>query len=122
MKNKYNAKKTTIDDRTFDSKAEANYYLVLKEQREKGEIKAFSCQKEYVLIPAFTKHGKRFRKMSYIADFYIEPLQGEPYLVDVKGVLTDTFKLKYKLFCSMYDIELKCIFFDRKKGFIEKKI
>ena len=41
MTNKYSNKKVVLDGITFDSKAEAKYYLHLKEQQEKEAILFF---------------------------------------------------------------------------------
>ena len=48
-------------------------------------------------IEACKKNGRTFRKIEYIADFqYIE--NGKTIVEDVKGIQTDVFKLKHKIF------------------------
>ena len=48
-------------------------------------------------IEACKKNGRTFRKIEYIADFqYIE--NGKTIVEDVKGMQTDVFKLKHKIF------------------------
>jgi hypothetical protein len=96
-KSKYRSKKVVIDNHKFDSKKEANYYLQLKLLLDAGKIEALDLQPKFLLQPAFTKHGKTYRKIEYIADFsYYE--NGKRVIVDVKGFKTETYKLKKKLF------------------------
>ena len=60
-------------------------------------------------IEACKKNGRTFRKIEYIADFqYIE--NGKTIVEDVKGMQTDVFKLKHKIFEKVYpNLELKII-------------
>ena len=99
---KYHNRKVTIDGRTFDSKAEAAYYQELKLRLKAGDIKGFSCQPRIPLLPGFTKRGRKIRPMTYIADFKITHNDGSIEYVDVKGVETEAFKLKRKLFDFLY--------------------
>lgn len=97
MRAKYHNTKTEIDGIVFDSRMEARRYVQLKEMLEAGEIYDLRLQPEYELIPAYTRNGKRIRKTVYRADFsYIK--DGEVVVEDVKGVETEAFKLKRKLF------------------------
>lgn len=110
VKSKYHAKKTEIDGIVFDSKAEANYYLVLKEKQDKGEISQLELQPKYELIPAFEKNGKKYRKTEYRADFkYFDETLKKWIVTDVKGMETDVFKLKHKLFEYMNEEELTIV-------------
>lgn len=104
---KYNAKKTTIDGHTFDSKAEAARYQELKLLQMAGEISGLELQPEFVLVDAFKDAtGKRHRAIKYRADFrYTEG--GKTIIEDVKGVKTRVFRLKQKLFLRRYDYELR---------------
>jgi hypothetical protein len=62
------------------------------------------------LIPSFKKQGKTIRRADYIADFLITYKDGSQVVIDIKGVATDVFKLKAKLFNFHYpDLELKVI-------------
>lgn len=55
------------------------------------------------------KGGKTFRKIEYVADFQYEQ-DGKIIVEDVKGMETDVFKLKKKLFEYKYkDLELRII-------------
>ena len=52
-KNKYNARKTTVCGRTFDSKREAEVYLELLAQKQAGEIVRIRLQPSYTLLEGF---------------------------------------------------------------------
>jgi hypothetical protein len=95
---KYNAKKTVIDEITFDSKAEGEYYLILKEKNLNMEIESFRCQPVFILQDSFEKDGKKYRKIEYRADFAILHNDGHIEIIDVKGFETVEFKIKRKLF------------------------
>lgn len=88
--NKYNAKKTTIDDITFDSKLEANVYLVLKDYIKE-------LQPKYTLQPSFKLNGKTRQAITYTADFLID-INGEEYVADSKGMMTQASKNRIKQF------------------------
>lgn len=109
-KSKYRNKKVTIDGIEFDSKKEAHYYMQLKLLKQSGEIKDFGLQEKFVLQEGFTKNGTRHRPITYYADFIIDNLDGSTDVVDVKGMETQVFKIKKKLFEYKYpNLELKII-------------
>lgn len=113
-KSKYSNKKTIVDNITFDSKMEADYYKRLKSMQEKGEITSFSLQPSFELIPTFRKHGKTHRKLTYKADFKVIYPDGHIEILDVKGTETEGFKIKRKLFEYMHqDLEF---FLVKRKG------
>ena len=121
---KYNNKKTIVDGITFDSKDESLYYQALKDMKNKGLIKDFELQHKFLLQKAFAKNGKKYRAITYIADFRVINNDGSAYIVDVKGMLTTEFKIKLKLFNYKYsDIELRLISrslkFGNEYGFID---
>ena len=105
-RSKYNAKKTTIDGITFDSKKESERYAELKLLERAGEINNLRLQPRFVLQPAFEKNGKRYRKIEYVADFAYEE-GGKTVVEDVKGMKTDVYKIKKKMFEYAYDMELR---------------
>ncbi|UWG68375.1 MAG: Protein of unknown function (DUF1064) [Bacteriophage sp.] len=103
---KYNAKKTVVDGITFDSKREADRYLVLKGMEEEGAIDGLRRQVRYELIPAFDVDGRHYRPVFYVADFvYVE--DGKEVVEDVKGMITDVYRLKSKLFARRYGKAIK---------------
>lgn len=99
---KYGAKKTTIDNIKFDSRAEAAYYSRLKMLRKAKQIQEFECQPVFVLVPPFRKNGKHYRGIKYVADFKVTHLDGSIEIIDVKGVRTQGYLLKRQLFENLY--------------------
>jgi len=89
---KYRNKPTVVDGRRFMSKLEAKRYEQIKLLVEAGEVKAFRCQPRYELVAGIT----------YVADFEIVWADGRVTVEDVKGVATDVFKLKHRLFDHFY--------------------
>lgn len=124
-RNKYHAKKCTIDGQTFDSKKEAKRYMLLKEKAEKGQISSLQRQVKFTLIPeqrepdtigprGGVKKGKVLeRECSYIADFvYLEKdpeaITGWTTVVeDTKGFRTTDYKIKRKLMLYMNGIRIR---------------
>lgn len=99
---KYGAKKTTVDNIRFDSKAEAIYYSKLKLLKQAKQIKSFECQPVFVLLKPFQKGKRKYRGIKYIADFRVEHLDGTIEIIDVKGVKTAVYSMKKKLFENLY--------------------
>nr|UVX65820.1 MAG: protein of unknown function (DUF1064) [Bacteriophage sp.] len=105
-RNKYHAKRTSVDGITFDSKREADRYLVLKSMEEDGAIEDLRRQVRYELIPAFDVDDKHYRPVFYVADFvYVE--NGKEVVEDVKGMRTDTYRLKSKLVAYRYGVNIR---------------
>lgn len=103
---KYRARKTTVDGVTFDSKREATRYLVLKGMEEDGLIENLRRQVRYELVPAFDVDDRHYRPVYYVADFvYVE--DGKEVVEDVKGMRTDVYRLKSKLFARRYGMSIK---------------
>lgn len=101
--NKYNASKTVVDGIRFDSRAEARRYRELKLLQRAGEIKDLELQPSFLLVDGFKCRGKSYRDVRYIADFaYIEIKTRLHVVEDVKGVETEVFRLKKKLFLKKY--------------------
>lgn len=105
---KYNAKKVEIDGIKFDSKAEGEYYLHLKQQVTERQILGFERQKRMLLQEGFSVEGVKgkIRPIFYVVDFIITENDGTLTYVDVKGMETDVFKLKKKLFMKRYNTAL----------------
>lgn len=105
---KYNAKKVEIDGIKFDSKAEGEYYLHLKQQVTERQILGFERQKRMLLQEGFSVEGVKgkIRPIFYVVDFIVTENDGTITYIDVKGVETDVFKLKKKLFMKRYNTAL----------------
>ena len=108
MAHKYNAKKTAVDGITFDSRKEATRYRELKALERVGKIDRLELQPRFVLMDGFRYEGKAIRKIEYVADFLYRDLSTCELIVeDVKGVKTDVYKIKKKLFLKRYGNEYK---------------
>ncbi len=107
--NKYRNKKVVVDGEEFDSIRESQRYKELKLLERAGKIKNLELQPRFLLQDSFKKNGRVFREIEYVADFqYIE--NGKTIVEDVKGMQTDVFKLKHKIFEKVYpDLELRII-------------
>lgn len=100
--NKYGAKKTVVDGFIFDSKAEANYYHLLKIQG----ISNFKMQEEFLLQEAFEIKGQKKQAIKYKPDFTFYKDGQLVKVVDVKGKRTADFNIKAKMFMKRYGIPL----------------
>lgn len=97
---KYHNTPTEIDGIRFDSKAEAGRYLTLKALKASGNILWFSRQPSF-LLPG----GVR-----YMPDFLVCDAAGLIWVEDVKGVETEAFKIKKKLWEDAFPgLELRMI-------------
>lgn len=83
-KHKYNAKPTEVDGIRFDSKKEANYYQELKLRQRAGEVLGWLRQ-----VPIHLPGGTILR-----IDFLEFHADDTAHFVDVKGMETDSFKIK----------------------------
>lgn len=99
---KYNNKKVEIDNFIFDSKHEADFYLRLKALRSAGEVQDIDVHPRYLLQEGFTKRGRSYRPIYYIADFQVMFKDGTIKVYDTKGMRTEVYKLKKKLFEHRY--------------------
>jgi hypothetical protein len=104
---KYNARKVEIKGIVFDSKAEARRFEELDLLETAHEILNLTIHPRFVLVDPFTCRGKKERGITYIADFrYIE--NGKAIVEDVKGIRTEAYKIKRKLFLQKYpEIEFR---------------
>lgn len=107
--NKYRNKKTVIDGIRFDSKREAERYSELKLMEKANMISGLQLQPVFELQAKFKHNGKTERAITYIADFqYVQ--NGKTVVEDVKGMKTDVFNIKRKMFLYKYpDIDFRII-------------
>lgn len=103
-RNKYGAKKTTLDGITFDSKAEARYYAQLKQREKAGEVHSVELQRPYVLAV------DGFLIATYKPDFsFWDQVEERQRVIDVKGVVTPVFRLKQKMMKAIYGIDIEVV-------------
>lgn len=114
---KYNARKTEIAGIRFDSALEGKYYLHLLELQEKGEVERIELQPSFILQGGFTDdYGVKHMPIKYISDFLVYYKDKPPVVIDCKGLMTSDFKIKRKLYCMKFPLELKLINYSKIDG------
>jgi hypothetical protein len=97
--NKYGAKKTVVDNITFDSRAEAVRYCGLKVLFRAGKIHNLEIQPQF----HFRLDGAKI--FTYKADFAY--FDGDQRIIeDVKGVRTAVYRLKKKLIEAQFNVKI----------------
>lgn len=102
--NKYNAKKTKLDGKIFDSQSEGDFYAELKMQEKAGLIQGFDTQ---------VKESFYYNDI-FICDYYVDFLvyhnDGTQEYIEHKGVATDAWRIKWKLLMAKYkdDNKTRC--------------
>lgn len=99
-RNKFNAKLTELDGRTFHSAKEAKRYAELKLLARSGVISGL------ILQPKFDLVVNDVRVCRYVADFEYRNQAGERIVEDCKGYLTEVYKLKRALMLAVHDIKI----------------
>ena len=94
MPGKYNNQKTEVDGHVFDSRREAERYIELKNDPTVAEL---TLQPKFLLQESFYKNNHKYREINYISDFDILYKDGRREVEDVKGFVTEVFKIKMKL-------------------------
>lgn len=121
---KYRNKKTEINGAKFDSKAEAARFVQLKRMEEAGLIQDLRRQVSFELAPAVMIAGKRMSPpLRYFADFcYVQ--DGKQVIEDVKGHLTDVYKVKRHLMAVLgyHIVEVRGSAARRAAGKIESAV
>ena len=88
----------------FASKAECNRYRQLEILELGGEIEKIELQ------PRFPLHVNGKLVCTYVGDFqYWDKRKHKSVLEDVKGVITDVFRLKRNLFEAVYHREITIV-------------
>jgi hypothetical protein len=92
----------TIDGITFASKAEMYRYAELKMLERTGVISELALQPRFILQEKFVaSDGRKEREIIYVADFQYEK-NGKTIVEDCKGMRTDVYKMKRKMFLKLY--------------------
>ena len=99
--NKYHAKKTSVNGITFASRGEAKRYSYLLLLEKAKKISNLELQPKFLLQDKFIHNGEKIRVINYIADFQYNE-NGKAIVEDFKGVETEVFKIKRKLFLKKY--------------------
>jgi len=99
---KYNNKRVTVGDETFDSQREMERYHHLLIMQRAGLIQQLQRQVEFILAPAVTIGGRKRPPLKYVADFtYVEKDATVKTVEDVKGVVTEGYRIKRHLMAAM---------------------
>jgi len=103
---KYRNRKTEVDGITFDSLREARRYAELCLMERAGQISDLQRQVVFELAPSVRIHGRKRPSLRYVADFvYME--RGEQVVEDVKGVITEGYRIKRHLLMAIHGIEIR---------------
>ena len=97
---KYNAKSVIIDGLKFSSQLEARFYRYFQD----NNIPILETQPRFLLQEAFKHDGQTIRKIEYVCDFLIE-YAGYRFYIEAKGMETEAYKLKRKLWLKRYGHE-----------------
>lgn len=104
-RNKYGAVKTVLDGIAFDSKAEANYYAMLKQREKAGEVANVELQRPFALIAGAGKLVGTYR-----ADFTFDDLvEGRWRVIDVKGHDTALSRFKRKFVEALHGVKVEVV-------------
>ncbi|MCL0330651.1 DUF1064 domain-containing protein [Apilactobacillus xinyiensis] len=115
-KNKYHAKKLKIDGNSFDSKAEAGYYMKLKYDHAE-----FKVHEQFEIVPKTRLAGKTHREAIYTPDFTIYKDGKLIEAIDVKGYkITADASLRMRAFIAKYQIPVYIV--KSHAGGFEKKL
>lgn len=96
MTNKYKAEKVEWQGTTYHSKKEQRYAFELEMRQKAGDIKSWERQ---IRIPI---EVNGFHICNYYIDFVVHHNDDTTEYVEVKGFVTETWRLKWKLFEALY--------------------
>lgn len=99
---KYHNIKSIYNGVVYDSRKEAKRAYELYILQRAGHVQNVQRQVTFELQPAYiTADGRKIQAIKYKADFVYET-EGQKIVEDVKGMRTDTYKLKRKMFEYKY--------------------
>lgn len=102
VKHKFKAKAVNDDGHHFASTLEWKYFKHLELLKKSGEVLFFLKQ-----VPFHLPGG-----VKYVVDYQVFYSNGDICFIDVKGMETDTYKVKVKIVEDIYPIKIKIV----KKG------
>lgn len=104
-KNKYNARKVTIDGITFDSGKEALRYRMLTQMQILQEISHLRLQVRYILQEAIVDgSGQKQKPIAYTADFVYQKAD-KTVIEDCKSPITaksESFRVRWRLLLAKF--------------------
>jgi hypothetical protein len=100
---KYGNKKTVASHGVYDSKKESKDAFALIIREKAGEIRDLKKQVTFILMEGFTLNGKKYRPITYVADFVYTDVKTLKSIVhESKGFKTEVYRIKKKLFLKLY--------------------
>lgn len=99
---KYGNERVTWNGQKFDSRREMERYSHLLMLERAGRIQQLERQVVFVLAPAVVIDGRKRPALKYVADFtYVEPGAVVKTVEDVKGKITEGYRIKRHLMAAM---------------------
>jgi len=95
--NYYSIKKVKSGGKFYDSKFEATFGIKLEQKLKRKEIKGFD---PHLRIPLIVNG---YTVCDYYIDFAVYHNDDVVEYIECKGYPTDVWKLKWKLFCALYE-------------------
>lgn len=95
--NYFNTKKVSYNGKSYDSKFEAYFGMKYEQMLKKGEIKGFDPHYRIPLIV------NGYNVSNYFVDFAVYHNDDTIEYIECKGYPTDVWKLKWRLFCALYE-------------------
>jgi len=114
--NKFGARKTEYNGRTYDSKGEADFSAKLDLLKKAGEIKKI----EYQFPIKLFSNGQHVT--TYYIDFKVLRSDGVTEYIEFKGSRTSLFNLKWKMAKAQLNDKGAIMKLITKKGLIEEHI
>ena len=99
VRHKFGAKPTEVDGIRFDSKIESKYFEKLKFCQKSGEL-LFFLRQVPIHLPGKTK---------LVIDFVEYWADGNVVFTDVKGIETETFRLKQRQVEAIYPFKINIV-------------
>lgn len=96
-----NTKRKVVNGIVFRSTLEADVYQLLSLWERAGHISGLVCQPRFLLQAKMRRAGKAVRAIEYVADFQFVRA-GETVVIDAKGWRMDVYRIKRKMFLSLY--------------------
>lgn len=105
---KYRAKPCVIEGIRFASQREGRRFLELRMLEKAGEIRELELQPRFPLYALRASNGEVIKVADYVADFqFREGRDGALVVEDVKGMPTETYRLKKRIFEAQYGMQIR---------------
>lgn len=98
---KYGNRKHEYQGMKFDSRRELDRWIQLVALQRAGQISELERQVVFLLAPPVVIQGRKRPALKYIADFVYTDSDGLTITEDVKGVVTEGYRIKRHLMAAM---------------------